>query len=88
MTLVQLLSWIAIGAVIGAIVATMWKSRDLLIAEGIVVGGAGGSAGGLIGQMIFPESAVAAPMLGAVVVAVLACLIGGAEAGRQSPKQI
>ena len=78
MTLVLLLSWIAIGVVIGAILVTMWKTRGLTLAWGTIVGGAGGSVGGLLGLMVFPDSAVVA-ILGAVVGAVVAMLIGRAE---------
>jgi len=79
MALVPLLSWIAIGAVIGATLVTIWKTHGLTLAWGIIVGGAGASAGGLIGRIVFPDSVLAAPILGAVVGAVVAMLIGRAE---------
>ena len=85
MALVPLLSWIAAGAVIGAILVTIWKPRGLTVAWALIVGGAGGSAGGLIGRMVFPDSALAAPILGAVVGAVVATLIGKAEVDKESP---
>jgi uncharacterized membrane protein YeaQ/YmgE (transglycosylase-associated protein family) len=79
MVLVALSSWIAIGAVIGAILMTIWKTPGLTLVWGVIVGGAGGSAGGLIGRMLVPESLLAAPILGAVVGAGVALLIGRAE---------
>ena len=88
MALVLLLSWIAVGAVIGAILVTIWKSRGFTMAWGIIVGGAGGSAGGLIGRMVFPESVLVGPILGAVVGAVLAVLIGRADTEKQSPSAV
>ena len=88
MTLVALLSWIAIGAVFGAVVVSMWRTRDMALAWGIIVGGAGGSAGGLVGRMFFPESVLAAPFAGAVLGAVLALLIGGAESSKQRPSRV
>jgi len=54
MALIALLSWIAIGAVIGALLVTV-KTHDLTLAWSIIVGGAGGSAGGLIGHLCSPE---------------------------------
>jgi uncharacterized membrane protein YeaQ/YmgE (transglycosylase-associated protein family) len=82
MTLVPLLSWITIGVVIGALLVAIWKTRGLTLVWGTIVGGAGGSFGGLIGRMVFPGSVLAAPILGAVVGAVLAMLIGRAEEDR------
>jgi len=58
----------------------------LTVAWSLVVGGAGGSAGGLIGRMVLPDSALAAPIFGAVVGAVVAMLIGRAEAKKQGPR--
>lgn len=88
MALVPLLSWIAVGVVIGVILVTVWKTRGLTLAWGIVVGGAGGSVGGLVGRMVFPDSDLAAPLLGAVGGAVLAMLIGRAEAKKQTPSAV
>ncbi|HZW90046.1 MAG TPA: hypothetical protein VFF12_13270 [Myxococcaceae bacterium] len=85
MMLVALLSWIAIGAVIGAILVRIWKNRGLTLVWGAIVGGAGGSAGGLLGRMLFPGSLLAAPILGAVVGAGVALLIGRAE---QRPRTV
>jgi len=86
MAFVPLLSWVAIGVAIGAILVTIWRTRGLTVAWSLVVGGAGGSAGGLIGRMVFPDSALAAPIFGAVVGAVVAMLIGRAEAKKQGPR--
>ena len=84
MALIALLSWIAIGTVIGALVVTIRKTHGLTLAWGIVVGGAGGSAGGLIGHLCSPEGILAPPIVGAVVGAVVAMLIGRVEQ-RRSP---
>jgi len=79
MVLVALTSWIAIGAVIGATLVWVWKPRRSTLVWGAIVGGAGGSAGGLIGRMLFPESLLAAPIMVAVVGAGVAILIGRVE---------
>jgi hypothetical protein len=88
MALVPLSSWIAIGVAIGAILVTIWRTRRLTLAWGIIVGGAGGSFGGLIGRMVLPDRVFAAPFLGAVVGAVLAMLIGRAEEDRHRPSAV
>lgn len=83
MVLVALSGWIAIGAVIGAILVRIWKTRGLTLVWGIIVGGAGGSAGGLIGRIAFPESLLV-PILGAAVGAGVAVLIGRIEQGART----
>jgi len=88
MGLVALSSWIAIGAVIGTILVTIWKTRGMTVTWGLIVGGAGGSAGGLFGRMVFPDSVLAAPILGAAIGAVVAMLIGRAEADKQRPRSV
>ena len=50
-----LLSWIVIGAALGAILAALWKVRGLTLAWGFASGGVGGVVGGLIGRMIAPQ---------------------------------
>ena len=49
-----LLSWIVVGAALGAILAALWKIPGLTLAWGFAAGGVGGFAGGLIGRMIIP----------------------------------
>jgi len=73
MTMFAFLSWIVLGAVIGAVLATVWKVRGLTLAWGFAVGGVGGVVGGLIARLVSPPGALfdglvlAAAVLGAVV---------------------
>ena len=68
-----LLSWIVVGAVLGSILAALWKLRGLTLAWGFATGGVGGVVGGIIGRMILPVGLFAdgltllTAMLGAVV---------------------
>jgi len=68
-----LLSWIVIGAALGAILAALWKVRGLTLAWGFAAGGVGGVVGGLIGRMLAPQQlfaeglALLAAIAGAVV---------------------
>ena len=50
-----LLSWIVVGAALGAILAALWKVPGLTLAWGFAAGGVGGAVGGLIGRMVAPE---------------------------------
>jgi hypothetical protein len=84
MVIPALSSWTAIGAAIGAALVRVWRIRGLTLAWGMMVGGAGGSVGGLIGRLVFPEHDLAA-VLGAAAAAVLAILIGRAEEHREGP---
>lgn len=78
MTMFALLSWIVIGGVIGAVLATIWKARGLTLAWGTAAGGVGGVAGGMLARAVLPEGvlfnglAVAFAVLGAVVAMFLA----------------
>jgi uncharacterized membrane protein YeaQ/YmgE (transglycosylase-associated protein family) len=74
MTMVALLSWIVVGAVLGAVLASLWKIRGLTLAWGIATGGVGGVVGGLLGRMVFPESLFADGL------AVVTAIVGGAVA--------
>ncbi len=73
MTMFAFLSWIVLEAVIGAVLATVWKERGLTLAWGTAIGGVGGVAGGLIARFVFPAGtvfdglALAAALVGAVV---------------------
>ena len=73
MTMFAFLSWIVIGAVIGAVLTTVWKERGLTLAWGTAIGGVGGVVGGLLARFVFPAGAVfdgltlAAALVGAVV---------------------
>ena len=78
MTMFALLSWIVVGAVIGAVLATAWKVRGLTFAWGVAVGGVGGVMGGLIARFILPAGslfdglALVIAVLGAVVASFIA----------------
>ncbi len=54
MTVFSLLSWIVVGAVLGSILAALWKIRGLTLGWGFGAGGAGGVVGGLLGAMTIP----------------------------------
>ena len=69
-----LLSWIVIGAALGAILAALWKVRGLTLAWGFAAGGVGGFVGGLIGRMLVPEQVFAEGL------ALLAALAGAVAA--------
>ena len=69
-----LLSWIVVGAALGAILAALWKVRGLTLAWGFAAGGVGGVVGGLIGRMLVPE------LLFAEGLALLAAIAGGVVA--------
>jgi uncharacterized membrane protein YeaQ/YmgE (transglycosylase-associated protein family) len=69
-----LLSWIVVGAALGAILAALWKIRGLTLAWGFAAGGVGGVVGGLVGRMIVPE------LLFAEGLALLAALAGAVAA--------
>jgi hypothetical protein len=69
-----LLSWIVVGAALGAILAALWKVPGLTLAWGFAAGGVGGVVGGLIGRMIVPE------LLFAEGLALLAAIAGGVGA--------
>ena len=68
-----LLSWIVVGAALGAILGGLWKVRGLTLAWALTAGGVGGVVGGLIGRMtapalLFAEGfALLAAFVGAVV---------------------
>ena len=49
-----ILSWIVVGAALGAILAALWKVPGLTLAWGFVAGGVGGFVGGLSGRMLVP----------------------------------
>ena len=74
MTMFALLSWIVVGAVLGAVLASLWKIHGLTLAWGFATGGVGGFVGGLIGRMIFPESLFADGL------ALVTALVGGVVA--------
>ncbi len=73
MTVFSLLSWIVVGAVLGSILAALWKIRGLTLAWGFGAGGAGGVVGGLLGAMLIPPGffaeglALVTAMLGSVL---------------------
>jgi uncharacterized membrane protein YeaQ/YmgE (transglycosylase-associated protein family) len=78
MTMFAFLSWIVIGVVIGAVLATIWKTRGLTLAWGTAVGGVGGVAAGMLARYVLPDGALydglalAFAVLGAVVAMFLA----------------
>lgn len=74
MTMFALLSWIVVGAVLGAVLASLWKIRGLTLAWGFATGGVGGVVGGLTGRMVFPESLFADGL------ALVTAIIGGVVA--------
>jgi uncharacterized membrane protein YeaQ/YmgE (transglycosylase-associated protein family) len=69
-----LLSWIVVGAALGAILAALWKVRGLTLAWGFAAGGVGGVVGGLLGRMIVPK------LLFAEGLALLAAIAGAVAA--------
>jgi uncharacterized membrane protein YeaQ/YmgE (transglycosylase-associated protein family) len=54
MTMLAILGWIFVGAVVGGLLAGFWKLRGLTLAWGVAVGGVGGVVGGLISRVSFP----------------------------------
>jgi len=90
MTLFALLSWIVVGAALGAILAALWKLRGLPLAWGFAAGGVGGFVGGMIGRMLFPAGLFAdgLALVTAILGGVLAMLVARARVGdeRSSPR--
>ena len=83
MTIFELLSWLALGAVLGVLVVAIWPTEGLSWFRGIGVGMFGAVVGGLIGRILFVpgsssgEMGVVGPALtvagiGAVVVVLIA----------------
>ena len=69
-----LLSWIVVGAALGAILAALWRIRGLTLAWGFAAGGVGGVVGGLVGRMIFPQQLFADGL------ALVTAIVGGVVA--------
>ena len=69
-----ILSWIVVGAALGAILAALWKVPGLTLAWGFAAGGVGGVIGGLIGRMLLPERLFAEGL------ALLAAIVGAVAA--------
>ena len=74
MTLFALVSWIVVGALVGAALAARWKVPGLTLAWGFAAGGVGGVVGGMIGRIVFP------PRLFTEGLAVVTSILGGVVA--------
>ena len=83
MTIFELSTWLALGAVLGVLVAAFWPTPGLTWMRGLAVGMFGAIVGGLIGRILFvpvtssKEMGVLIPALGiaglaAVVVVLIA----------------
>ena len=70
MTIFEILSWLALGAVLGVLVAAFWPTEGLGWVRGLGVGAFGAAVGGFVGRILFPagpfsgETQVVSPALG------------------------
>ena len=90
MTMFALLSWIVVGGVLGAVLASLWKIRGLTLAWGFATGGVGGVVGGLIGRMVFPGTLYAdgLALVTAIVGGVVAMLVARARVAAKGSSSV
>jgi len=81
--LLALVTWIVLGAVIGVVLASVWKLRGLAVGWGIAAGELGGVVGGLIGRTVSPEALSLPPLLAAAVGAVVAMVFARARLAKE-----
>ena len=75
MTIFELSSWLAVGAVLGVLVAKFWPTEGLTWIRGLGVGAFGAVVGGLLGRIIFVARGFSGEM-GVVSPAFLIAVIG------------
>ena len=75
MTIFELSSWLAVGAVLGFLVAAFWPTEGLIWIRGVGVGAFGAVVGGLLGRITFAPGAFSGEM-GVVSPAFLIAVIG------------